>query len=278
MTGGKKARWVDEDMADTYTSKALGFIEQSKDQPFFLYLATHNIHVPRVPNKRFQGTSVAGRRGDSIHELDETVGKVMAKLDELHLSDNTLLIFTSDNGGVMDDGYEDVGNFDHKCNGVLRGFKGGLYEGGHRLPFVARWPGKIKAGTESKALITHIDMCASFAALTGVTIPEGQCRDSINVLPYIMGGTTEKPLRETFVPHNGGVQGPFALRSGNWKLIPGGKGAAPKGPGNKPANRLGPAPQLFDLSEDIGEQKDLAKEQPAKLAEMQALLKSILGS
>ena len=278
MTGGKKARWVDEEMADTYTSKALGFIEQSKDQPFFLYLATHNIHVPRVPNKRFQGTSVAGRRGDSIHELDETVGKVMAKLDELHLSDNTLLIFTSDNGGVMDDGYEDVGSLDHKCNGVLRGYKGGLYEGGHRLPFVVRWPGKIKPGTESKALITHLDMCASFAALTGVTIPEGQCRDSINVLPYIMGGSTEKPLRETFVPHNGGVQGPFALRSGNWKLIPAGKGPAPKGPGNKPANRLAPSAQLFDLSTDIGEQKDLAKEQPAKLAEMQELLKSILGS
>lgn len=279
MTGGKAARWVDEDMADTYTKHALAFIEQSKDQPFFLYLATHNIHVPRVPNKRFQGTSAAGRRGDSIHELDETVGKVMAKLDELHLSDNTLLIFTSDNGGVMDDGYEDVGSLEHKCNGVLRGYKGGLYEGGHRLPFMARWPGKIKPGTESAALITHLDMCASFAALTGSSIPEGQCRDSINVLPYILGGTTDKPLRETFVPHNGGVIGPFALREGNWKFIPAGGGPPknPKAPGIKPANFLPRNPQLYDLSTDLGEQKNLAEEKPEKLAEMKATLAKILG-
>ena len=279
MTGGKAARWVDEDMADTYTKKALSFIEQSKGGPFFLYLATHNIHVPRVPNKRFQGTSVAGRRGDSIHELDETVGKVMAKLDELGLSDNTLLIFSSDNGGVMDDGYEDVGSLEHKCNGVLRGYKGGVYEGGHRLPFVARWPGKIKPGSESAALITHLDMCASFAALTGVSIPEGQCRDSINVLPYILGGTTEKPLRETFVPHNGGVQGPFALRQGNWKYIPAGQQRQPnaKAPGAKPANFLQPKPQLYDLSTDLSEQKNLADDKPEKLKEMQELLAKITG-
>lgn len=276
MTGGKKARWKDEDMADTYTQKALAFIEQSKSQPFFLYLATHNIHVPRVPNQRFQGTSVAGRRGDSIHELDETVGKVMAKLDELKLADNTLLIFTSDNGGVMDDGYEDVGSLEHQCNGVLRGYKGSVYEGGHRLPFIARWPGKIKAGTESAAFFTHLDMAASMASLTGATIPEGQCRDSINVLPYIMGGQTDKPLRETFVAHNGGTQGPFALRVGSWKYIPAGRPQNPKAPGAKAANRMLPVPQLYDLSNDVSETKNLAADQPAKLAEMQALLAKLI--
>ena len=277
MTGGKTARWKDEDMADTYTKKALAFIEQSKDKPFFLYLATHNIHVPRIPNSRFQGTSAAGRRGDSIHELDETVGKVMAKLDELKLADNTLLIFTSDNGGVMDDGYEDVGSLEHKCNGVLHGYKGSVYEGGHRLPFIARWPGKIKPGAESTALITHLDMVASFAALTGTAIPDGQCRDSINVLPYILGGTTDKPLRETFVAHNGGTQGPFGLRAGHWKFIPPGRPQNPKAPGAKAANRMLPVPQLYDLSTDLGEAKNLATEQPAKLAEMQALMAKLTG-
>ncbi|MDB6075129.1 MAG: arylsulfatase [Verrucomicrobiaceae bacterium] len=276
MTGGQKARWKDEDMADTYTSKALAFIEQSKDKPFFLYLATHNIHVPRVPNGRFQGTSAAGRRGDSIHELDETVGKVMAKLDELKLADNTLVIFTSDNGGVMDDGYEDVGNFDHKCNGVLRGFKGSLYEGGHRLPFIARWPGKINAGTESAAFMTHLDIVASMAALTGSTIPEGQCRDSINVLPYLLGEKTDKPLRETFVAHNGGTEGPFSLRAGQWKFIPAGRPQKANFPGAKAENRLLPVPQLYDLSHDLSETKNLAAEQPAKLAEMQALLAKLI--
>ncbi|MDB6140012.1 MAG: arylsulfatase, partial [Verrucomicrobiaceae bacterium] len=265
MTGGNTARWKDEDMADTYTKKALAFIEQSKDQPFFLYLATHNIHVPRVPNQRFQGTSAAGRRGDSIHELDETVGKVMAKLEELKLADNTLLIFTSDNGGVMDDGYEDVGSLDHKCNGVLRGYKGSVYEGGHRLPFIARWPGKIQAGKESTAFFTHLDMAASLATLTGAVVPAGQCRDSINVLPYLLGGTTEKPLRETFVAHNGGTQGPFALRVGNWKYIPAGHSQNARAPGAKAANRMLSVPQLYDLAQDISETKNLAADQPGKL-------------
>ncbi len=277
MTGGKTARWVDEDMGDTYTKKALAFIEQSKAAPFFLYLATHNIHVPRVPNQRFQGTAACGRRGDSIHELDETVGKVMAKLEELKLVDNTLLIFTSDNGGVMDDGYEDVGSLEHKCNGVLHGYKGSVYEGGHRLPFIARWPGRIKPGTESKALITHLDMVASFAALTGEKIPDGQCRDSINVLPCILGETTDKPLRETFVAHNGGVQGPFGLRAGDWKFIPAGQPGNPKAKGFKAANRMLPTPQLYNLADDLPETKNLAADHPEKLAEMQALLARILG-
>jgi len=277
MSGGKAARWVDEDMGDTYTKKALAFIDRSKAGPFFLYLATHNIHVPRVPNQRFQGTAACGRRGDSIHELDETVGKVMAKLEELKLADNTLLVFTSDNGGVMDDGYEDVGSLEHKCNGVLHGYKGSIYEGGHRLPFIARWPGKIKAGTESHALITHLDMAASFAALTGVPVPEGQCRDSINVMPSILGATTEKPLRETFVAHNGGTQGPFGLRVGDWKYIPAGKPQNAKAPGARPANRMLPVPQLYNLANDVAESCNLAAEQPEKVAEMQALLARLTG-
>ena len=269
MTGGNAARWRDEEMGDTFSGKAVKFIEESKDAPFFLYYATHNIHVPRVPHSRFKGTSTVGTRGDSIHELDEAVGKVMAKLDELKLTDKTLFIFTSDNGGVMDDGYEDVGSFDYNPNAPLNGHKGNVLEGGHRVPFIARWPGKIKPGTES-------------AALTGVKIPDGGCRDSINVLPVILGETQKSP-RETFVAHNGGVNGPFGFRAGNWKLNTAGQGGygnnARRG-GTPNASTVKPAqpekgPQLFDLSADLGETKNLATEKPEKLKEMQELLAKI---
>lgn len=282
MTGGKAARWKDEDMADTFTDKALKFIDASRSGPFFLYFATHNIHVPRVPNARFKGSSSVGTRGDSIHELDDAVGKVLAKLDELKLTDNTLLIFTSDNGGVMDDGYEDVGSFDYNPNTPLNGKKGTVYEGGHRVPFIARWPGKIKAGSESNALIAHLDLPRSFAALTGVQIPEGGCRDSTNVLPALLGES--KTARDTFVAHNGGVNGPFGVRVGNWKLITGGPGGGGAGKGGKAGNAgaqgpkaAGAAPQLYDLSADLGETKNLAKENPQKLKEMQDQLAKIRG-
>ncbi len=278
MSGGKAARWRDEDMADTFTGKALKFIADSKGGPFFLYFATHNIHVPRVPNPRFKGSSSVGTRGDSIHELDDTAGKLLAKLDELKLTDNTLLIFTSDNGGVMDDGYADVGSFDYNPNAPLNGRKGTIYEGGHRVPFLARWPGHIQPGTQSAALLAHLDMPATFAALTGAKIPEGQCRDSLNVLPAILG-ETKTSARTTFVAHNGGTNGPFGLRVGDWKLLQGGGGGGKGRPAAQPA----PPPknpvtaQLFNLATDLSEQKNLATEQPEKLREMQALLAKLRG-
>ena len=270
MTGGKSARWVDEDMADTYTKKAIGFIERSQAAPFFLYLATHNIHVPRVPNPRFKNASQAGIRGDAIHELDDCVGKVVAALERLKLLDHTLLIFTSDNGGVMDDGYEDFGNLAHQCNGALRGFKGGVFEGGHRVPFIARWPGHIKADSESGALFAHLDLPATFAALTGVKVPDSACLDSFNILPALLGEATAQPLRPHFVAHRGGVQGPFSIQQGDWKFIPaaGPAGAkAAKADGKNP-----PEPSLFNLAADLSETKNLAAAQPDKVKEMQALL------
>ena len=193
MTGGKAARWRDEDMADTFTARRSSFIErQQADAPFFLYFATHDIHVPRVPHPRFKGTSPVGTRGDAIHELDDAVGKVMATLDRLKLTDNTLFIFTSDNGGVMDDGYEDVGSFDYNPNAPLRAQGHALRRRPPRAVHraLAR---QIKAGTESAALIAHLDMPATFAALTGAKIPAGACRDSVNVLPALLGETQRSP-------------------------------------------------------------------------------------
>ena len=197
----------------------------------------------------------------------------MATLDRLKLTEKTLFIFTSDNGGVMDDGYADFGNLEHKCNGALRGYKGSLFEGGNRVPFIARWPGRIQPGSESGALIAHLDMPATFAALTGVKLPSGDCLDSFNVLPALLGQPTLKAARDNFIPHNGGTRGPFAVRQGSWKLIEAGRGGY--GPAS---NGRGPAvtgAQLYDLSSDPGEQKNLFQENPGKVRELTALLEKI---
>ncbi|WP_425614457.1 arylsulfatase [Anatilimnocola sp. NA78] len=274
MTGGKSARWVDEDMSDTFVKHAVKFIEQESEKPFFLFFAAHDVHVPRVPHARFKGTSPVGTRGDAIHELDDAVGTLLATLDRLKLTDNTLVIFSSDNGGVMDDGYEDVGKFDYHPNAPLRGTKGTLFEGGHRVPFLARWPGKIKPGTTSNALLALLDLPATFAAITKTAVPADQCRDSVNVLPALLGES--KTGRENFVAHTGGTQGPFAVRSGHWKLITnannnyGKQGkAAPKGKGAIAG------PQLYDLEKDPAEEHNLIESNPEKAAEIKALLAKI---
>src|SRR6185369_17295821 len=165
MKGGKAALWSDADMADTFATKAVEFIEQHRSSPFFLYLATHDAHVPRVPHARFRGSSQAGVRGDVIQEFDATVGRVLDTLDRLKLADNTLVIVTSDNGGVLDPNGPDTANAGtvetnngHLPNGALRGNKGNLAEGGHRVPFIARWPVRIKVGATSEQLICHVDM------------------------------------------------------------------------------------------------------------------------
>ncbi|MEQ1858736.1 MAG: arylsulfatase [Chthoniobacteraceae bacterium] len=270
MTGGKAARWRDEDMADTFAKKAVGFLEkQDAKTPFFLYFATHGIHVPRVPHERFKGASQCGIRGDAIAELDDTVGQVLAALDRLKLSDNTLVIFTSDNGGVNDDGYEDFDTSVHQMNGVLRGTKGTLFEGGHRVPFIARWPGKIKAGSESGALIAHLDMAATFAALTGVKLADDAARDSFNVLPALLGES--KTGRPNFIAHTGGTDTPKAVRVGDWVFItPGNAGYGKAARGTEGLDMSKGA--LFNLAADLAQQKNLIAEDPAKAGELKAFL------
>ncbi|MFM8250676.1 MAG: sulfatase family protein [Planctomycetota bacterium] len=271
MTGGRTARWVDEEMSDRFVTEAIGFVDRHQQQqpqsPFFLYLATHGIHVPRVPHPRFRGTSSCGTRGDAIHELDDAVGKLLATLERLKIADNTLVIFTSDNGGVMDDGYEDVGRTDYHPNAPWRGTKAQLLEGGHRVPFIARWPGHIQAGTTSPALIAHLDFPATLAALTGTPVPAGACRDSVNVLPALLGKSQQG--RTHFVAHVGGVRGPFGLRSGAWKYIGGSSRAVSA---NKNA-----APQLYDLANDPGESINLATTQPDKRQELARLLERLIS-
>ena len=281
MKGGTAALWSDTDMADTFASKAVEFIEQHQAAPFFLYLATHDAHVPRVPHARFRGSSQAGVRGDVIQEFDATVGRVLEALDRLKLSENTLVIVTSDNGGVLDSNGPDTvhagtkeTNNGHLQNGVLRGTKGNLFEGGHRVPFIARWPRQIKAATVSDQLICHVDMMATFAAATNQPLADDAGPDSFNVLPALVG-TAEKPLRDHLINHTAGCPGRLAVRQGAWKYGP------PSYPGgqqrtNKDGKKAIQIPaQLYNLADDIGETKNLVAQYPEKVKELEALLAQI---
>ena len=258
MTGGKAALWKDEEMADELTRKAVAFIEKQKsDQPFFLFLATHDIHEPMVPHPRFRGTSGCGWRGDVIHQLDWTVGEVLATLQRKGFSKDTLVVFSSDNGGAIKDTYDDGTNALHALqppNGILRGGKGQLYEGGHREPFLARWPGHIRAGSESSALFGLVDMVATAAALTGQKLPAGAAIDSVNVLPSLLGEPGSKGREQLVLQNNN--QAPLGLRAGAWKLV----------------EKRGGKEELYDLSKDLPETHDMAADNPAKLAELKALL------
>ncbi len=272
MSGGKAARWMDEDIADTITAKAVSFIERNKDRPFFLYFATHDIHVPRVPHPRFAGQSGMGPRGDAILEFDWCVGEIGRALDRLHLSANTLLIVTSDNGPVVDDGYQDqavekLGA--HKPAGPLRGGKYSAFDAGTRVPFLLRWPGRVKAGV-SGALVGQIDLVASFASLTGQGVGPGAAPDSQNVLPALLG--LARTGRDWIVEQAGAL----AVIQGRWKYIEPHEGPAiASGTGIELGNA--PAPQLFDLVADIGERHNLAAAHPEKVKELAALLKRVRG-
>jgi arylsulfatase A-like enzyme len=251
-------------MADLLTRKAVEVIEQPHERPFFLYFCTHDIHVPRVPHPRFAGRSPHGTRGDVIAELDWSVGEIMAALDRAKLADDTLVIFTSDNGGVVDDGYQDGAASDtsgHRPNGALRGFKGSLFEGGHRVPFIARWPGHVPVGV-GEQLICHVDLLATFAALIGKPLGEEDGPDSCDALPALLGKPSA--VRERLIHHSGGYPGVLALRNGSWKLLQSGRA----GYGGKPDRE----PLLFNLADDPSEEHNLAAEMPEKVRELATLL------
>jgi arylsulfatase A-like enzyme len=257
MTGGGAAIWNDEDMADVFNREALAFIERAKAKPFFLYFATSDIHVPSTPNARFVGRTSMGRRGDAIVQFDDSVGQILKKLDELNLAENTLVILSSDNGPKVGDGYDDgsvekLG--DHKAAGPLKGGKYTNFEGGSRVPFIVRWPGRVKPGV-SDAMVSQVDFCASLAVLTGQKPDAATMRDSQNQLPALLGEST------TGRDHV--VQSGEALRQGKWKLIEQRKG------------RKNATGQLFDLETDLGESNNLAEKNPEMVKELTAKLREI---
>ncbi|MBI4662827.1 MAG: arylsulfatase [Verrucomicrobia bacterium] len=273
LSGGHSARWVDEDMADVITRKAVTFIERHKGDPFFLYFATHDIHVPRVPHARFAGKTELGPRGDVIVELDWCAGEILKTLDRLNLAENTLVIFSSDNGPVVDDGYKDdaVTKLDgHKPSGPLRGGKYSNFEGGTRVPFIVRWPSRVKPGV-SDALLGQIDLFASLAALTGQKLATDDAPDSFEGLAALLGES--RTGRDHLVEH----AGVLALRQGTWKLIQPGKGPKVNQNTNTETGN-DPQPQLYHLADDLSETINLAEKRPEKVQQLQALLEKIRKS
>ncbi|GAB3893756.1 arylsulfatase [Larkinella knui] len=272
MSGGKSARWVDEEMADVLTGKVNQFIETHQENPFFLYFSTHDIHVPRMPHSRFVGKSGMGPRGDAILQLDYCVGEVMKTVDRLGLKDNTVVIISSDNGPVVDDGYKDyavekLGG--HKPAGPLRGGKYSAFDAGTRVPFIVRWPGKVKAGT-SDALLSQVDLLKSLAVLTGQTVGEGEATDSFNTLDALLG--KDKNGRDYVIEH--ALNNTLSLVKGHWKYIEPSNGPAVQKATN---TELGnnPLPQLYDLRTDLGETRNVAGENPQLVSELAAFLKSV---
>lgn len=273
MSGAKKARWIDEDLADVLTGRAINFIEKEKSHPFFVYLATHDVHVPRVPNARFAGKSGMGARGDAILQLDWTVGEILKTLDRLKIANNTLLIFTSDNGPVLDDGYQDeaVTKLNgHTPAGPLRGGKYSAFDAGTRVPLLIRWPGKIKPATVSDALTSQLDFYASFARLTGHKITRNNAPDSYDALDVLLGKS--KMNRINLVEH--ALNGTLSLIKGDWKYIEPSKGPKLMKETNIESG-YAPKPQLYNLKTDIGETKNVASDNASQVAEMAKLLKSI---
>jgi len=270
MTGGKAARWVDEDMADVITERAKAFIEKHKDRPFFLYFSTHDIHVPRMPHPRFVGKSGLGPRGDAIIQLDWCTGEILKALDRLKLTENTLVIFTSDNGPVVDDGYKDqaVEKLNgHKPAGPLRGGKYSAFDAGTRVPFIVRWPGRVKMGI-SDALVSQIDFMASIATLIGQKLAFDDAPDSFDVLGALLG--------ETHVGRDHLVEqsGVLSLIKGHWKYIEPGKGPKVSATTGIELGR-DKQPQLYNLKNDLGEKHNVAAEHHELIKELSALLKKI---
>jgi len=261
MKGGQSARWIDEDMADYFVGKVKSFLTENKEKPFFLYYGLHQPHVPRAPHSRFVGKSGMGPRGDAIIEADWCVGELYATLESLGLLENTIIIFSSDNGPVLNDGYKDdavelLGQ--HKPTGGLRGGKYSLYDGGTRVPFFVYWKDHIRP-SKSDALICQLDLMPSFAKLAGITIE--QKIDGQPLLDVLTGQQMEG--RKDLVVE---ASGRLAYRKGNWIMIPPYEGSVRNLTGNELGNLTDYG--LFNLEKDPWQQQNIAKDNPEILQAM----------
>ncbi|MFN7842124.1 MAG: sulfatase family protein [Pirellula sp.] len=281
-TGGHAARFLDEDLADRWVEKSKEFIHSNRDRPFFLFFASHDIHVPRVVHPRFAGKSKMGPRGDCILQLDWCVGELINHVETMGLTRNTLFVFVSDNGPVMDDGYKDnaleqLG--DHSAAAHLKGGKYSVYEGGTRTPFITSWPSVISPAI-SDEMVTTVDLARSCASLAGERVPDDACPDSLDLSAALLGKPGAKGRSHVLQQNNNGNQ--FGLRvrdeSGDWKLV-----EAPNGlmynvnVGETLRSTKVPNFQLFDLASDPGETTNVASqhvETTERLKEKLASIKS----
>ncbi len=265
--------WRQEDVDPTFTNKAVEFIEKHQtdraDSPFFLYFGLSAPHAPWLPPDFVKGKSSAGLRGDMVVLADWCVGKVLDALDRFNLSDDTLVIVTSDNGPrIGTHGARIVNN--HRSSGRYRGYKSHIWEGGHRVPFIARWPGRIAPGTTSDELIGLTDLMATCAAIVGAALPENAAEDSFNILPALLGEHRDRPIRDSIIHHS--CWGVFAIRQGRWKLVLDTQGS---GGWVKPADdhpTEGSPGQLYDMADDPYETTNLWDAHPEIVARLKRLL------
>ncbi len=256
------------DVLPRTVERAVDYVMQAGDKPFFLYVPFSAPHTPWVPTEPFQGSSGAGTYGDFAVQVDAGVGDILNALDEAGVAENTLIVFTSDNGAHWLP--QEIEMFDHRANLNWRGMKADIHEGGHRVPFVVRWPGKIEAGSVSDEVISLVDLMATFASVSGQMLPDDAGEDSYDLTPALLGESLEGPIREAIVHHSS--NGTFAIRQGSWKLIEGlGSG------GFTPPRSMEPGPgdptgQLYHLGDDPGETNNLYAERPEVVARLSALL------
>ncbi|MEK0449840.1 MAG: Arylsulfatase precursor [Verrucomicrobiota bacterium] len=277
-TGGTKARFRDEDLADTWVTESNRWIETNKDRPFFLYFASQDIHVPRVTHERFQGKSGLGPRGDSIVQFDWSVGELIKTIDRLGLAEKTLFVLCSDNGPVLDDGYKDEAVTklgDHQPAGPFRGGKYSVWEGGTRIPFITRWKGTI-APAVSEQVVCTIDFATSFAALVGEKPVADGCLDSLNVLDALLGKPGAKGREHLLQQDNG--SGNYGLRAGDWKLVRLEKRGKSEARVSKDERPLPAAKHtLYKLSDDPGERNDVSAAHPEIVERMSRQIDAIVS-
>ncbi len=271
MKGGGKALWKDENIADSITSHAIDFIKQHQDEPFFMYFATNDVHVPRFPHERFRGQTGMGHRGDAIAQFDWCVGELMNTLKKLGLDKNTLIILSSDNGAVVDDGYDDRAEEllnGHNPSGPWRGGKYSAFEGGTMVPAIVRWPKAIKGGKESDVLMSQIDWMTSLGALIDARLPKESAPDGQDRLGNLLGtDDTDRPWVVSLAANH-----TLSVRTKEWKYIEPSDG--PKmiqwGPKIETGNH--PTPQLYEMK-NVTEQENVAAQHPEKVFEMQNILR-----
>jgi arylsulfatase A len=259
------------DVLPTLTRKAIEYLQQHTraKSPFFLYLALTSPHTPIVPTKEWQGRSGLNKYGDFVMQTDHSIGEMLNALDECGLADSTLVVFTSDNGCSPAAGIPELEGKDHFPSELRRGYKADIWDGGHRIPLVARWPGKIAPGSHSNQLACLTDLMATCAELLGTKLPANAGEDSVSILPALRG-TASAPLREAVVHHS--IEGKFAIRRGKWKL----ELCADSGGWSK--GRVQDAPgQLYDMTQDIGERANQFRQHPEIVAALTKLLQKYVA-
>lgn len=271
--GPEEAFYRHEDLSDKLTRRAVSYLDEyESEKPFFLYFAHRNIHSPLIPAERFQGTSTIGVRGDFINEMDWSVGQVLDAVRRNGFAKNTLIIFTSDNGGVHQ--YRPLDHpvvNGHAINGPLRGQKTTVYEGGHRVPLITWWPGKIPAGSTDDSLVALTDLMATFAEFFDVTLPDDAAEDSFSMLEPLLAMEQQRPRRDHIV--NDSFSGLFSIRRGPWKLILGQGGGGARD--SATLDSAQPPMQLYHLGRDLAEEDNVYEEHLGRAGALTALLEQI---